>query len=63
MRLYGGFVCGSNALVITDILQQPGHTCSSVTKIPSSQELERARIWGRNISFEFYYFPPSSPLL
>lgn len=43
MRLYRGFVCGSNALVITDILQQPGHTLSSLTKIPSSQELERGR--------------------
>lgn len=43
MRLYTGFVCGSNALVITDILQQPGHTLSSITKISSSQELDRDR--------------------
>lgn len=43
MRLYRGFVCGSNALVITVILQQPGHTLSSITKIPCSWDLESDR--------------------
>lgn len=63
-------MCGSNALVITDILQQPGHTLFPITKIPTSQELERERARAREggaeilaknwVIIEFYCLPSFS---